>query len=127
LLLEKRVMKKIQVIDGARNATFSIFQATEDEFLKIFPSDGQDIEIAVDFHSRVGGKAALRILSPIWERPIYKGDAIGIHWTSYYNDVSHRNLPPSKRECDRNPLSINQYERLLYARMKSARSPAESQ
>ena len=48
-------MKNIQVIDGAMNTTFSIFQATDVEF-----------------------KAALR---NIWERPIRKQDAHGIHGT----------------------------------------------
>ena len=31
-------MKNIQIIDGALNATFSVFQATDDEFASIFPS-----------------------------------------------------------------------------------------
>jgi len=120
-------VKNIQIVDGANNATFSIFQATAEEFFEIFPEDGQDIELADDFHARVGDEAASRILSPIWERPIYKGDAMGIHGTLYYNDVSRRDLPSSKRECDRNPSSINPHERLLYARMKAAQGLAESQ
>ena len=35
-------MKNIQIIDGARNATFSIFQATDEAFEAIFP-DGRDM------------------------------------------------------------------------------------
>lgn len=31
-------MKNIQVIDGALNCTFSIFQATDGEFRLLFPS-----------------------------------------------------------------------------------------
>jgi len=36
-------MKNIQVFDGAENAAFSIFQATDEEFEAIFP-DGRDME-----------------------------------------------------------------------------------
>lgn len=31
-------MKNVQVIDGATNATFSLFQATDEEFAAIFPT-----------------------------------------------------------------------------------------
>lgn len=37
-------MKNIQVIDGAQNATFSVFQATDEEFALLFP-DGTDIAL----------------------------------------------------------------------------------
>lgn len=45
LLLDarKRAMKNIQIIDGAANATFSVFQATEEEYAAIFP-DRRDME-----------------------------------------------------------------------------------
>ena len=36
-------MKNIQIIDGADNCTFSIFQATDEEFSLIFPEPLQDI------------------------------------------------------------------------------------
>jgi hypothetical protein len=39
-------MKNIQIIDGAANCTFSIFQATEAEFSLLFPAAGQDIQYA---------------------------------------------------------------------------------
>lgn len=35
-------MKNIQIIDGALNAVYNIFQATDEEFSLIFPR-GQDI------------------------------------------------------------------------------------
>ena len=39
-------MKNIQVIDGAQNTTFSIFQATDDEFALLFPEPRQDLQYA---------------------------------------------------------------------------------
>lgn len=62
-------MRNILIIDGADNATFSVFQATEEEFRSIFPN-GQDMELVEDFIERVGDAEVETILSPIWERPI---------------------------------------------------------
>jgi hypothetical protein len=46
-------MKNIQIIDGAENCTFSIFQATEEEFQVIFPKADQDIEFSEDLFGRL--------------------------------------------------------------------------
>src|SRR5215470_12848108 len=42
---EEQRLKNIQIIDRAVNATFSLFQATDEEFAAIFPGAGQDIEL----------------------------------------------------------------------------------
>ena len=109
-------MKNIQVIDGALNATFSVFQATEEEFAAIFPAEGQDMEIIEDFLERVGEEQARRILQPVWERPILKRDAQGIHGTLYYEYADRRQyLPTTKREVDWDDSSINFAQRRLFA------------
>jgi hypothetical protein len=101
-------LKNIQIVDGALNATFSVFQATEEEFAAIFPGDGQDMEIIEDFFARVGDEQARRVLGPIWERPILKRDAHGIHGTLYFDYAERRRfLPASKREVDWDELAIN--------------------
>jgi hypothetical protein len=46
-------MRNIQIIDGAVNATFSVFQATDEEFDAIFP-DGRDMELVEDLVDRLG-------------------------------------------------------------------------
>lgn len=108
-------MKNIQIIDGADNATFSVFQATNEEFAELFPN-GQDMELSEDFHKRVGDERACAVLDPIWERPILKRDAQGIHGTLYYNwDRKRAHLPPSKREVDFNEQAINPAQRRLFA------------
>ncbi len=107
-------MRNIQVIDGANNATFSVFQATEEEFRSIFP-DGQDIELVEDFIERIGDADASVILAAIWERPILKRDAMGIHGTLFYDNERRReHLPPSKREVDWDERAINQAQRELF-------------
>ena len=45
-------MKNIQAIDGANNATFSVFQATDEEFALLFP-DGSDVAFREDIEARL--------------------------------------------------------------------------
>ncbi|MGJ4947525.1 DUF4279 domain-containing protein [Bradyrhizobium sp. HKCCYLS20291] len=109
--------RNIQIIDGADNATFSVFQATEDEFYQIFPPGDHDMEIAEDFVQRVGEAHADFVLGAIWQRPILKRDVNGIHGTLYFNYQSRRqDLPSSKREVDLAESSINAAQRVLFAK-----------
>jgi hypothetical protein len=113
-------MKNIQIVDGAVNATYSIFQATDEEFQTIFPQSGQDLEIVEDYVGRVGEDEAGKILSRIWERPVHKRDAHGIHGTLYYDyKEKAKYLPESKREIDRSAGQINEAERALYAKLRA--------
>jgi len=107
-------MKNVQIIDGASNATYSLFQATDDEFATIFP-DCRDMETIEDLHERLGNEDASRVLEGLWSRPIFKRDASGLHGTLFY-DNDHRQLPASKREVDWDESSINQAQRELFAR-----------
>lgn len=107
-------MKNVQIIDGASNAIFSLFQATDDEFDAIFP-DGRDMELAEDLIDRLGDVEASRVLTPLWSRPILKREAVGLHGTIFY-DNEHRQLPASKCEVDWDIRSINPAQRELFAR-----------
>ena len=112
-------MKNIQIIDGAENATFSIFQATDDEFKAIFPKSGQNLEVVEDFIQRVGEQAANLTLTPLWQRPILKEDVQGIHGTLFYDYGDRaKYLPGSRREVDRDIGQLNEWQRLLYVRAR---------
>ena len=111
----KARMRNIQIIDGAANATFSIFQATEDEFEAIFPN-GSEMELIEDVCDRLGDDEAGRIIGPIWGRPILKREATGIHGTLFYESEHRREyLPQSRREVDLPEGSINAAQRALFA------------
>ncbi len=114
-----RYMKNIQIIDDAVNATFSIFQATDSEFQAIFPAPGQDIELIDDFVARMGEEAR-RYLDPLWDRPIHKSYAQGIHGTLIYGSKSRSFIPSSKREVDRPSGDINAAQRALYNAIRAA-------
>src|SRR5262249_39835996 len=112
-------LRNIQIIDGAANATFSLFQVTDDEFAQIFPTIGQDMEIWEDFSERVGEAQANLILNPVSDRPILKRDAHGIHRTLYSDYQSRRqHMPTSKREVDLDEHSINNAQRKLFAKWR---------
>ena len=108
-------MKNILIVDDARNATFSVFQANEQEYAIIFPN-GQDMELIEDLIARIGDDEAGRLLAPIWKRPILKREAMGIHGTLFFdNETTQRIMPASKREVDWDDASINQAQRLLFS------------
>jgi hypothetical protein len=111
---QNRPVKNVQIIDGAANATFSVFQATEDEFAVIFP-DGRDMEIADDLIERAGEEEADRVLTSLWTRPVLKRDAMGIHGTLFYDADQRREfLPVSRREVDWDESFVNDAQRALF-------------
>lgn len=110
-------MKNVQVIDGADNCTFSIFQLTDEEFALAFPGDGQDIQFAEDL-----AKAAARALVAAWERPIRKPDAAGIHGTLFYGFANRRSsFPATNRERDWDERALNEAQRRLYGSVSTKR------
>jgi hypothetical protein len=112
-------VKNIQIIDGADNATYGIFRATDREFKQIFPQSGQDIEIIEDYVFRVGENKASQTLARLWKRPIHKRDIKGIHGTIYYDYAEKsKYLPKSKREIDRPEGQLSEAQRALYAKLR---------
>jgi len=107
-------MKNVQIIDGATNATFSVFQATEQEYAAIFPGD-REMELVEDLIERLGQEEAGRVLAPLWSRPVLKRDIVGLHGTLFY-DNEDRSIPSGKREVDWDDRSINLAQRELFSR-----------
>ena len=106
-------MKNIQVIDSAENCTFSIFQATDVEFAMIFPQSGQDIQFSEDL-----SPSALSAIGAIWERPVPKPQAQGIHGTLFYGfERKRRYFPATNREADWSPSAINQAQRRMHQQL----------
>ena len=91
-------MKNIQVIDGAINASYSIFAATEDEFSAIFPRKGQDIGFSEDFFRRARSETATAIMTRIWKRRVDKKTVTGIHGTLFYGLTEKKKFYERKRE-----------------------------
>ena len=94
-------MPNIQVIDGAQNCTYDVFEIAEVDFREIFPSDGQDVEFIEDFEARAGRDRAALLLSRVWDRRIDKKRVMGIHGTLFYElrEIKKR-FYPTKREAE---------------------------
>lgn len=107
--------KNIQIIDTAENCSYSIFQATQDEFDKLFPDRGQDIEYAEDLFERLADEAE-NILSMIWRRPIEKRNANGIHGTLFFGMQYRKDFFANKREKDLAPKYMNEHQRRLFGK-----------
>lgn len=97
------LMKNIQVIDGAINAVYDIFEATDEEFILIFP-DGQDIAFIDEVYDKSEPQALDKAFKNIWERRIAKRDANGIHGTLFYGlDIKKVYYPTRRDEEAINP------------------------
>jgi hypothetical protein len=107
-------MKNIQVIDGASNCTFSLFQATDEEFAMLFPEPRQDIQYAEDLALLPEQSEIAAVLQRIWERPIRKQHVHGIHGTLFYQLERYKNCYREKREDAVDPSVINQAQRHLF-------------
>jgi hypothetical protein len=119
LTREQAKMKNIQIIDGAQNCTFSLFQATDEEFVLLFPEHQQDIQYAEDLASAEHQDEVRAALDRIWQRPIRKQDVRGIHGTLFYQLERYKKWYREKREDAVDPLAINQAQRRLFDTPKS--------
>jgi hypothetical protein len=107
-------MKNIQIIDGATNFTFSLFQATDEEFELLFPEPRQDIQYAEDLAGLPRQNEIAGALQRIWERPIRKQDIQGIHGTLFYQLQRYKKTFREKREDAVDRSAINAAQRRLF-------------
>ena len=91
-------MKNIQIIDGADNCSYSLYSATDEEFLFLFPEEGQDIEFIEDVVDRSSEEKIEEVLVPLWNRPVDKASAQGIHGTLFYQLRWKKKFYPTKKE-----------------------------
>ncbi|MDP1778332.1 MAG: hypothetical protein Q8K90_06955 [Brevundimonas sp.] len=114
-------MRNIMVVDGALNATFSVFQATKAEFDQIFPVPGQDIAFIEEVIAALGDLATGEIMAPIWERPILRRDVEGLHGLLIYEKSERMPFyPASRREADHEDAALNPAQRALFALHRDA-------
>ena len=91
-------MMNIQVIDGASNCTYDIFQIDSEDFKVLFPGEGQDIEFSEDLDDR--GDKVDEVCERLWNSRIDKKQVNGIHGTLFYGLEEKRKYYPTKKESD---------------------------
>jgi hypothetical protein len=107
-------MKNIQVIDDLANCTFSLFQATDEEFELLFPEPRRDIQYAEDLGDLPRQDKIAAALQRIWDRPIRKQDIQGIHGTLLYQLQRYKKTYHEKREDAVERSAINAAQRRLF-------------
>ena len=95
-LTERRV-KNIQIIDGADNAAYDIFSATEEEFSLIFP-DGTDVAFIDEVYRSQPSTILDAALTEIWTRRVPKRLAMGIHGILFYDCERKKIYYPGRRD-----------------------------
>jgi hypothetical protein len=90
-------MKNIQVFDGALNAVYDIFAATDEEFALIFPA-GQDVAFIDEVLARGPRQDLDEAFARIWQRRVKKSEAMGIHGLLFY-ELEHKKVYyPTRRD-----------------------------
>jgi len=90
-------MKNIQVIDGASNSVYDIFEATDEEFALIFPA-GEDIAFSDEVWDREANDQLNVAFTNIWKRRIPKSQALGIHGIIFYGLEHKKQYYPTRRD-----------------------------
>jgi hypothetical protein len=76
-------MKNIQIFDGAVNAVYDIFAATDGEFALIFPA-GTDVAFIDEVYQQQSAELLDAAFAAIWKRRVPKRQVIGIHGILFY-------------------------------------------
>jgi hypothetical protein len=90
-------MKNIQMFDGALNAVYDIFSATDDELSLIFPAD-QDVAFIDEVIARGPEGELNAAFHDMWGRRIAKKDAMGIHGLLFYEMEHEKVYYPTRRD-----------------------------
>jgi len=99
----RALKRNIQVIDGADNAAYDIFAATEEEFDLLFPKN-EDVAFIEDVLTRGGGAEIEKALANLWKRRIPKKQVQGIHGMLFFElSKKKRYYPTLKDEEAINP------------------------
>lgn len=90
-------MKNIQIFDGADNAVYDIFAATDEEFALIF-ANGTDVAFIDEVYQKQQSHTLDAAFAEIWKRRIPKCQAIGIHGILFYECDHKKVYYPTRRD-----------------------------
>jgi len=92
-------MKNIQIIDGAENCEYAIYQISDEVFNLIFPNN-QNVEFINDLVARLNEQDRTFVFKNIWISKVIKSQADGIHGTLFYQLELKKKYYPNKKELD---------------------------
>ena len=92
-------MKNIQIIDGALNCVYDIYEATDEIFNLIFPP-GTDIAFIDEVYERESREKLESAFKELWAKPLNKKDANGIHGILFYQLEVKKKYYPTRRDAE---------------------------
>ncbi len=94
-------MKNFQVIDGALNSTFEVFQVSDNLFEVMFPN-GTDVAFIADVEKRFKEQGADEsIWNQVYRRRVDKKKLKGIHGTLHLiGSPCYKDFFPTRKEAD---------------------------
>lgn len=90
-------MKNVQVIDGADNAVYDVFEIGDGDFAELFPQ-GQDVTFIEDLEERIPKARLSAICETMWAHRVRKIDAMGIHGLIFFGLPQKRQYYPTRRD-----------------------------
>lgn len=90
-------MKNIQIIDGALNCVYDIFQIDDKGFDMIF-SGSTDVAFIEDIEVQDDWNQITPFLSEMWSRRLPKKDVNGIHGILFYQLPEKKKYYPTLRD-----------------------------
>jgi hypothetical protein len=90
-------MKNIQIFDGADNAVYDIFAATDEEFALIF-SSGTDVAFIDEVYEQQSAEDLDAAFKAIWQRRVPKSQVVGIHGILFYESEHKKVYYPTRRD-----------------------------
>jgi hypothetical protein len=93
----RALMKNIQVIDGADNAVYDIFSATDEEFDLLFPRN-EDVAFIEDVLAQGAEAEIEKALANMWKRRIPKKEAQGIHGILFFELSKKKQYYPTRKD-----------------------------
>lgn len=95
-------MKNIQIIEPANNCMYDIFACTNEDFEVLFPG-GTNIAFHDEIWARSKNAKHLKerlekIFSDLWNHPLRKADAMGIHGIIFYQLEHKKQFYPTRKD-----------------------------
>jgi hypothetical protein len=95
-------VKNIQIFDGAENAVYDVFAATDDEFALVF-SVGTDVAFIDEVYEQHSAGVLDAAFAAIWNRRVPKNQAMGIHGILFYESEHKKVYYPTR--CDEEAMN----------------------
>lgn len=91
-------MKNIMVVDKSQDYFFDVHSVSDEDFLQIFPGNGQNIEFNDDLYARFDIENLNDVFHRMWHARIANKNAKGLHGILFYEDHDRKPFYKNKKD-----------------------------